>query len=333
MLDHSVRARLTLPAICAPMFLVTGPALVREACKAGLIGAIPRQNARTLEQFDAWLGEIRRDLDAFAEANPSARIGPIAVNLAIRMPPDELARHLEVCRRHGVEIIISVAGDPTELVARVHGDLGGKVFHDVTSLRFAEKAIAAGADGLTCIGAGGGGHSGVISHLALIPKIRAMFDGVIVMAGAVGHGAAIRAAEVLGADLAYVGTRFIATQEAEAPAAYKQLLVDETSSGLRFTDALGGAPANWILSSLRRVGLDPDKLPPPVKAFSYDHLPEDARPWRDFWSAGQSIDLIEDVPTVAELCRRLRREYIEACAVPDMAEAARLANAALEQAG
>ena len=201
--------------------------------------------------------------------------------------------------------------------------------HDVTSLRFAEQAIAAGADGLTCIGAGGGGHSGVISHLALIPKIRAMYDGTILMAGAIGNGAAIRAAEVLGADLAYVGTRFIATQEAGAADAYKDFLVSETSVGLRYTGGLGGAPANWIVESLRRVGLDPDNLPLPDQPRSYDHLPENARPWRDVWSAGQSIDLIEDIPTVAELCGRLRREYIAACATPDMAEVARLADAAL----
>jgi nitronate monooxygenase len=326
-LDPAIRARLTLPAVCAPMFLVTGPALVREACKAGLIGGVPRQNARSLEQFDAWLSEVRRDLDAYAAENPGARIGPIAVNLAIRLSGEELRREMEVCRRHGVEIIISVAGDPGPLAAQVH-DFGGKVFHDVTNLRFAEKAIAAGVDGLTCIGAGGGGHSGTISHLALIPKIRAMYDGTIIMAGAIGNGAAIRAAEVLGSDLAYVGTRFIATQESDAPAAYKQMLVDESSKGLRYTDAVGGAPANWILESLRLAGLDPDDLPIP-QGRGYDHLPENARPWRDFWSAGQSIDLIEDIPTVAELCARLRREYITACETPDMAEAARLADAAL----
>jgi nitronate monooxygenase len=327
-LDPALRARLSLPAVCAPMFLVSGPALVREACKAGLIGALPRQNARTLDAFDAWLGEIRTGLDAHAQANPAARIGPIAVNLATRMADDELAAHLAVCARHGVEIIISAVGDPTALIARVH-DWGGRVFHDVTNLRFAEKAIAAGADGLTCIGAGGGGHSGTLSHLALIPRVRAMFDGVILMAGAIGDGAAIRAAEVLGADLAYLGTRFIATQEADAPQAYKDLLVSETSRGLIYTAAIGGAPANWIAASLRRVGLDPENLPVPEKPMSYDHLPENARPWRDFWSAGQSIDRIEDIPTTAELCARLRREYLVACAVPDMAEAARLADQAL----
>jgi nitronate monooxygenase len=326
-LDPALRARLTLPAVAAPMFLVSGPALVREAAKAGVIGGLPRQNARSFEIFAAWLAEIRADLDAHAAANPGARIAPVAVNLSTRMPADELAQHLDVCRRNGVEIIISAVGDPSELIARVH-DWGGQVFHDVTNLRFAEKAIRAGADGLTCIGAGGGGHSGTISHLALIPRIRAMFDGVILMAGAIGNGAAVRAAEILGADLAYLGTRFIATQEADCDPAYKALLVSETSAGLIYTPKLGGAPANWIRASLARAGLDPDALPDPVKPMSYDHLPDGAKPWRDVWSAGQSIDLIDDLPTVAELVSRLRREYLAACAVPDMAEAARLAEQA-----
>ncbi|HEY0646584.1 nitronate monooxygenase, partial [Phenylobacterium sp.] len=315
-----------------PMFLVTGPALVREACKAGVIGGLPRQNARSFEIFEQWLVDIRRDLDRHAAENPGARIAPIAVNLATRLPPDELAVHLAVCRRYGVEIIISATGDPTELVARVH-DWGGKVFHDVTNLRFAEKAIAAGADGLTCIGAGGGGHSGTISHLALIPQVRAMFDGVIIMAGAVSNGATIRAAEILGADLAYLGTRFIATQESDAPQPYKDLLVSQTSAGLMYTGKIAGVPANWMAESMRLVGLDPANLPEPLgKGMRHDHLPEGVRPWLNLWSAGQGIDLIRDIPSVAELVQRLRAEYVAACETPDMAEAARLVDRALDAA-
>ncbi|WP_041374242.1 NAD(P)H-dependent flavin oxidoreductase [Phenylobacterium zucineum] len=328
-LDSSIRSRLTLPVICAPMFLVTGPALVREACKAGVVGGLPRQNAADLERFDQWLAQIRADLDAYRAAEPQRRIGPIAVNLSVRLPVDELKACLAVCRRHGVEIIISASGDPTELVKHVH-DWGGRVFHDITSLRFAEKAIAAGADGLTCIGAGGGGHSGTISHLALIPQVRAIFDGVIVMAGAVSTGAAIRAAEILGADLAYMGTRFIATRESDAPDAYKQMLVSERSQDLIYTGAIAGVPANWLVESIRRNGLDPENLPiPEGRGMRHDHLPEGVRPWKTLWSAGQGIDLIEDIPTVSELVLRLRREYVAACETPDMAEAARLADEAL----
>ncbi len=328
-LDAGIRARLTLPAICAPMFLVTGPDLVREACKAGVIGGLPRANARTFETFEAWMASIHADLDAHREAHPDARIAPVAVNLATRMEPTELKAHLDVCARHGVEIIISAAGDPTELAARVH-DWGGKVFHDVTSLRFAEKAIAGGVDGLTCIGAGGGGHSGLISHLALIPKIRSMFDGTIIMAGAVSTGAVIRAAEVLGADLAYLGTRFIATREADAPAAYKALLVSETSSDLSYTPKIAGVAANWLTGSIRQNGMDPADLPEPLgRGMRHDHLPEGVQPWKTLWSAGQGIDLIDAIPSVAELVSQLRREYIAACETSDFAQAARLAEAAL----
>jgi nitronate monooxygenase len=331
-LDPKIRAGLTIPAICAPMFLVSGPRLVAEACKAGVIGGLPRQNARSPAEFEAWLAQIRGELDAARAADPSRRIAPVAVNYPTRMAPDDLAANMALCAKYGVEIIISVGGDPTELIRRVHG-FGGKVFHDITSLRFAEKAIAAGADGLNCIGAGGGGHSGTISHLALIPRIRAIYDGTIVMAGAVSSGAVIRAAEVLGADLAYLGTRFIATQEADAPEEYKQLLVSQTSTDLVYTGDIAGVPANWMIESIRRVGLDPDNLPKPLgRGMRHDHLPEGVTPWKNLWSAGQGVDLIEDIPTVAELVARLRREYVAACEAPSMVEAARLADQALDAA-
>jgi nitronate monooxygenase len=206
-------------------------------------------------------------------------------------------------------------------------DFGGRVFHDVTSLRFAEKAITAGADGLNCIGAGGGGHSGTISHLALIPRIRAMYDGIIVMAGAVSTGAVIRASEILGADLAYLGTRFIATRESDAPDEYKDLLVTETSTDLIYTGGVAGVPANWLVESIRKVGLDPSNLPQPLgKGMRHDHLPPGVQPWRNVFSAGQGIDLIDDIPKVSELVARLRAEYIAACDLPSFSDAARCAS-------
>ncbi len=322
-LDAKIRESIVLPAVCAPMFLVSGPDLVREACKAGLIGALPRQNARTVEEFEVWLRDIRRDLEAYTAQTPD-RIGPIAVNLTTRIPETELPLLLDIFKRYGVEIIITVAGDPTALARRAH-DMGMKVFHDVTNIRFAEKAIAAGVEGLICIGAGGGGHSGTISHLTLIRKVRAIFEGTIVLAGAVSDGATIRAAEILGADLAYLGTRFIATQESMAPDEYKQLLVSQTSSDLTYTSRVAGVPANWMKESIRRNGLDPDSLPEPRgRGIGHDHLPVGAQPWKTIWSAGQGIDLIEDIPTVANLVRRLRREYVAACKTSDMSDAARL---------
>jgi nitronate monooxygenase len=329
-LDVRMRQKLTLPAVCAPMFLVSGPELVTAACKAGIIGALPRQNARTFDVFEDWLRNIRTQLDAHAEQNPGARVGPLAVNLATAFDPADLAVNLSLCERYGVEIIISAQGDPAALAQRVH-DWGGVIFHDVTTMRFAEKAIAAGVDGLTCIGAGGGGHSGTISHLVLIPKIRSIFDGVIVLAGAVSNGAAIRAAEILGADLSYLGTRFIATQESRARDEYKAMLVSGSSADLMYTPDIAGVAANWMTESMQAVGLDPANLPKPAgKKMGYSHLPDDVKPWKNLWSAGQGMDLIDDIPSVAELVARLRREYVAACETPSMVDVARVVDQVLQ---
>ncbi|MHC3001663.1 NAD(P)H-dependent flavin oxidoreductase [Gordonia metallireducens] len=318
-LDTPVRDRLTLPVICSPMFLVSGPDLVREACLNGVVGALPRQNARTLEEFDSWLRSIREAIDERLSEDPTARVGPIAVNLAARMDDDELATNLDVCQRHGVEIIISAIGNPARIAERVH-DRGGVVYHDVTSFYYAEKAIKAGVDGLIAIGAGGGGHSGTLSHLVLIPRLRQIFDGTIVLAGAVGHGSAIRAAEILGADLAYVGTRFIAAQESLAADRYKQLLISDSSSDLRYTNGISGVPANWMATSLIEAGLDPDALPEPRGTLNSDHLPEGITPWRNIWSAGQSIEFIDGTPSTHDIVQQLRAEYAEACQRPQISQ-------------
>ena len=328
-LDATLRAKLTLPAVCAPMMMVSGPALVREACKAGIMAGLPRHNARTREEFEVWLSSIRSDLDAFAAENPEAVVGPLAANIVVRGRLDELRADLSLCSKYGVEIVISALGDPTELTKVVH-DAGGMVFHNVTSLRHAVTAIEAGVDGLTCIGGGGGGHSGTLNSLAFIPRVRELWAGTIIFAGGVSSGSAIRAAEVLGADLAYLGTRFIATQEAAAPEEYKALLVAGRSEDLLYTDRITGVPANWLKGSLRRVGLDPDALPVPIAVRSYDHLPTGIRPWRDIWSAGQGIDLIRDIPPVAELVRRLREEYRVACEIPKWESLGRLPGRTLQ---
>lgn len=320
-LDPHIRSSLVLPAICAPMMIVTGPELVTAACKAGLMAGLPRHNARSTEEFAGWLSMIRSELDAAREACPMAKIGPLAANITAKRPLAEILPDLDLCIAHGVRYFITALGNPTDLAAAIH-DRGGTVFHDVTSLRFAEKAIAAGVDGLICIGSGGGGHSGTLNALAFLPRVRAMWDGTIVFAGSVSNGAAIRAAEVLGADLVYLGTRFIATAESRAPDPYKTMLVESTSSDLDFTPRLTGVHANWLKPSLTRHGIEIESLPPPAP--SYAHLPDDVRPWRDLWSAGQGIDLISDVPSVATLVERLRREYVAACAIPDMADIARV---------
>jgi nitronate monooxygenase len=328
-LDAKIKSSIVLPAVCAPMMLVSGPALVREACKAGIMAALPRHNARSSEEFAQWLASIRADLNRHAAEHPDALIGPLAVNLTGGQSSDVLRSDLEICAQYGVEVIISVMGNPAELTKIVH-DWGGKVFHDVTNLRFASKAIEAGVDGVTCIGSGGGGHSGTLSALAFIPRVREMWDGTIIFAGNISTGSAIRAAEILGADLAYLGTRFIATRESEADERYKSFLVSEAAADLLYTDRVSGVAANWLKASLKHVGLDPDNLPISPGFRRYEHLPEHVRPWRDIWSAGQGIELIHDIPTVAELVYRLRMEYVAACETPSMLATARLVDQALE---
>lgn len=314
---QSLRRRLTLPVICAPMYLVSGPRLVAAACKAGIVGALPVANARDVVQLEQWLVGLREELDHHADGGHPT--GPLAINLNARFAADALDTHFALFRRAGVQLLITVGGDPGALIDRAH-DAGFVVFHDVTSLRFADKAMRAGADGLICIGAGGGGHSGTISHLALMRTLRSRFDGALVMAGAVADGAAVRAAEILGADLAYMGTRFIATVESDAPQAYKDLLVSQSSADLSYTGKVSGVPANWLRASLQAQGLDLAQMPelPDVRR-QHDHLPAHARPWRNLWSAGQGIDLIDDIPTVGDLVRRLRGEYLAACRTPDLA--------------
>lgn len=329
-LDPDIKSRLTLPAICAPMARVTNPALIIEVCKQGLIGSLQPGNARDPETAETWLAQIRGALDKHKAEHPDAKIGPLAVNMRLN---DRNAAEWEVLtKRYGVEIFITMAADPTESIRWAHS-WGAKVFHDVINIRFAEKAISAGADGLTAVCAGGGGHAGTLSPLSYIPRLRSMFEGTIVMGGGVATGAAIRAGELLGADLAYIGTRFIATKESAASDEYKQLLLDENSDGLLYTDGVSGLAASWLMESMRRVGLDPRNLPPrPEGRISYSHLPAGARPWNTFWSAGHGIDLMHDVPSVAELVSRLRRDYIAAHNAPSMLDAARLAEQAQELA-
>ncbi|MBT2588423.1 nitronate monooxygenase family protein [Arthrobacter sp. ISL-95] len=315
-LDPLQRNSLVLPVVCAPMAGVSGPELVREACKSGIMGVLPRHNAADITEFGNWLRDIRRALEDHQERYPAAIIGPLAVNYSRRWTSDEMRVNLDLCARYGVEVIISAMGDPTELTQTVHG-WGGKVFHDVTSMRFAEKAISAGVDGLTCIVGGGGGHSGLLSPFVFIPQVRSIFDGTVLLAGTVSTGAAIRSAEVLGADLAYLGTRFIATKEANVPPAYRRMLVEAKSTDLIYTTSVTAVPANWLKPSLISHGLDPEDLPVSSGRGNYDHLPPKSRPWRDIWSAGQGIDLIYDTPSVADLVHRLSMEYRTACQIPE----------------
>jgi nitronate monooxygenase len=288
------------------MFLVSGVALVREACKAGLIGAIPSANARDAVEFADWMDRLYEEVGTLSHHLKGA--GPIAANLNVRagerVITPRFEADLEACRRHRTEIVITVNGDPTPVVHEVHG-WGGMVFHDVTTIRHARRAVAAGVDGLVLVCGGGGGHSGVLNPFTFVPQVRAFFDGLIILAGAIGTGGAVRAAQVLGADLCYMGTRFIATRESMANDRYKHMLVEAESADLIYTPVFSrGVPAMLLKSSLRDHGFDPDKLPTSEEAAK-----SAARPWRDLWAAGQSVGVINDIPGVAELAARLIAEY------------------------
>jgi nitronate monooxygenase len=328
---QELRDRLVLPVFAAPMFLCSGPALAAACCQAGIIGSLTRNHCRDIEELQAQLQAVTEAVARFKEAHPEAKIGPLAVNISPTFSGAEFREHLALCRRFGVRIIVTSVGDPSQNAPLVH-EYGLLHFHDATTVRFAEKAAAAGVDGIVAIGAGGGGHAGTISHLAFIPQIRAMFPGTVVMAGAVSTGAVVRAAEILGADLAYMGTRFIATQESAAPEDYKQMLVAGGAADVIYTKGVNGLPASWLKASLRETGLDPDNLFIPAGRGT-DHLPAGKTPWRDIWSGGQGIALIHDIPSVAELVARLREEYLTACAIPDMAASAAGADVAASAAG
>lgn len=322
-LAQEIRDHLSLPAFAAPMFLVSGTELAIACCQAGIIGSLTRNHCRDDEEMIAQLKMVRAALDRFAEAHPERKIGPLAMNISPNASPEDFRAQLEACRQYGVRIIVTSVGNPT-LNAPLVREYGMLHFHDATTIRFAEKAALAGVDGIVCIGAGGGGHAGTISHLTLVPQVRAMFGGTVVMAGAISTGGAIHAAEALGADLAYLGTRMIATQESAAPEAYKAMLVEGGVTEVIYTKGVNGMPASWLKASLREIGLDPEELFIP-EARGTDHLPAGKTPWRDIWSAGQGIGLIDDLPSVAELVRRLQQEYVAACEAPNMAAAARTA--------
>ena len=311
--DDPAFSGLTLPLVAAPMFLVTGPAIVIASCKAGIMAGAASASARSADEYDDWLGQIESELLAF-EAATGRKPGPFAANLSAGAGKNERAarfeKELDHCRRRRVPIVISVGGAPADLVKEVHA-WGGIVFHDATTVRHAEKAAEAGVDGLNLIASGGGGHAGVVSAFALLPQVREFFHGTIVLGGGISTGAGILAAQALGADLCYMGTRFIATQESMAPQAYKDMLVSTETSEIIYTPAFTkGVPCNFMKTSIRANGFDPDTLSPQTTPL--DPLFETRKPWRDIWAAGHGVGLIHDVPTVETLVGRIRREYDEA---------------------
>src|SRR5580692_5344106 len=302
--------RLRLPIVGAPMFLVSTPALVLAQCKAGIVGGFPALNARPAALLDDWLSEITESLASAKRANPAAKIAPFAVNQIVHASNDRLEHDVALCVKHRVPIIITSLRPPSEVVAAVHG-YGGIVFHDVINLRHAEKAAAQGVDGIIAVCAGAGGHAGVLSPFALVKQIRGIYPGTIILSGAMSTGADVLAAQALGADLAYLGTRFIATEEANASAEYKQMLVDSRGEDIVYTSLFSGVAGNYLRGSVTRAGLDPDKLPEADKTkmnFGTGGGSE-FKAWRDIWSAGQSVSGIHDVETVQALVDGMAREH------------------------
>lgn len=290
---------LALPVIGAPMFIVSNPELVVAQCRAGVVGSFPALNARPKEELDGWLSRIR------AALGPGD--APFAVNQIVHASNDRLEHDLEACARHRVPMIITSLRAPGEVVRAVH-DWGGIVFHDVTNLRHAEKALEAGVDGLILVAAGAGGHAGTLSPFALVAEVRRIWDGPIALSGAITHGRQVLAAQAMGADLAYVGTRFIATAEANADERYKRMIVESRATDIVYTPFFSGVPGSYLKPSIAAQGLDPDALPEADKSrmnFGTNRV----RPWKDIWSAGQGVGSIEDIPPAAEAIARLRREY------------------------
>jgi nitronate monooxygenase len=306
-LPAAMLEQLALPVIAAPMFLVSGPALVEAACRSGIIGALPAANARSSEILDEWL----TGLTAALERAPEPRIGPWAVNLVAHRSNARLQADLALCVRHRAPIVITALGGPQAVVEAVHG-YGGLVFADVNTPEFAAKAAGFGVDGLVLVCAGAGGHTGQIAAPAFVATVREFFDGILVVAGAMSSGSAVRSAQILGADLVHMGTRFIATDESLAVPAYKQMIVDSSSRDIVCTNAITGAWANKLRPSLVQAGLDPDNLPPRRDGFDLSRGEEQGRAWKDLWSAGQGVGQITAIEPVRAVVQRLQDEYTRA---------------------
>ncbi|QDG53851.1 nitronate monooxygenase [Persicimonas caeni] len=303
-----------LPVVAAPMFLVSGPELVLASCKAGITGTFPALNQRTTEGFREWVVDIKDELAKFAEENPDAPVGPFGVNLIVHRSNPRMRADLEVCVEQEVPLVITSLGAVTEVVDAVHS-YGGVVFHDVTNRRHAQKAAEAGVDGIVLVAGGAGGHAGTTNPFALLSDIRPVFDGTIILAGALSTGRDIAAAKAMGADLAYMGTRFIATAESRGQDAYKEMICEARPEDIIHTPAVSGVPANFMRQSLEQNDFDMEKLLDPGQVDFGEKLTvsDEAKAWKTVWSAGHGVSAIDEVPSVAELVDRLEAEYLEAC--------------------
>jgi nitronate monooxygenase len=315
-----LNGRLSVPAIASPLFIVSNPDLALAQCKAGVVGSFPALNARPEALLDDWLHRMREELSAYDAAHPERPSAPFAVNQIVHRSNARLEHDLELCVRHKVPIVITSLGAREEVNQAVHS-YGGIVLHDVIDNRFARKAIEKGADGLVAVAAGAGGHAGTLSPFALIQEIREWWSGPLVLSGAIATGRAILAAQAMGADLAYVGSAFIATTEANAPAAYKQMIVEANAADIIYSSLFTGVHGNYLKPSVVAAGLDPDNLPEsdPSK-MDFGSGSSKAKAWRDVWGSGQGIGAVKGIVGAADLVARLQAEYEaarrELCALP-----------------
>ena len=300
--------RLRVPVVAAPMFLVSGPELVLAACRAGVVGAFPTPNARPIEVLDTWMQTITDGLARARDEQPGSEPAPWCANLVTHSSNTRLPDDLRLVARYRPPMVVSALGSPRPAIEVVHG-YGGLVIADVTNLTLARKAIASGADGLACICSGAGGHTGSLSPFAFVSAVREFFDGLVIVGGAISDGRGIAGAIAAGADLVYMGTRFIATEESAASPEYKQMLVRSTADDIVVSAGLTGTPASWLRPSLQAKGIDPDALPA-ARPRNYDSNDVDrAARWRDIWTAGQGVGAIKSVAPIAEVVEDLRVEY------------------------
>lgn len=310
-----LQGRLRLPLIGAPMFIVSGPELVIEQCKAGIVGSFPALNARPQEALVDWIRQIKEETAAHAEANPGDPVAPFAVNQIAHPSNPRLQADVEVCVREEVPIIITSLNPPREIVDAVHS-YGGLVFHDIISMRHARKAIEQGVDGLIAVCAGAGGHAGTLSPFALAGEIRREYDGCLILSGCISRGDDVLAACAMGADLAYSGTRFIATAEARAVPDYKEMIVDSAASDVVYSSLFTGIHGNYLAGSIRNAGLDPQDLPDGSKLdMDFKKASEaDSKAWKDIWGAGQGVGNIADISPARDVVLRMEKEYRDALA-------------------
>lgn len=313
-LPSILQDRLELPVVGSPLFIVSGPELVIAQCKAGIVGSFPALNARPAHVLEEWIIRIKEELAEYQAANPDKKVAPFAVNQICHASNDRLQHDIDVCTRQEVPIIITSLRPPEEVVTAAHS-YGGVVFHDVINVKHAKKAAQQGVDGLILVCAGAGGHAGTLSPFALVREVKEWFDGTVLVSGALSDGYGIASAQALGADLAYMGSRFIATQEANADQGYKQMLQESAAEDIVYSNLFTGVHGNYLAPSIVNAGLDPHNLPEADKSkmnFGSGGN-QKSKAWKDIWGCGQGIGSIKDAPPVEELVARLKSEYVEAC--------------------